>query len=150
MSAAPRVKDERRKRHGEGIRRYAFACESVSCTAGTNAAGFLEDPKWLSATRSTDVRPDQWHVTPEEERRVEDQVEAWFQRRTRAELTQLALPCMKPRTGVVLTCALGLAPLASSALIRSIGSRRSAKGGGDSRVKSKLRISTAAKRGVRL
>jgi len=47
-------------------------------------------------------------------------------------------------SGVVFTRALGSAPLASRALMRSRGSFVSAIGGGDSRVKSIFRISTAA------
>jgi crotonobetainyl-CoA:carnitine CoA-transferase CaiB-like acyl-CoA transferase len=55
-----------------------------------NAAGFLEDKKWLTATRFTPL-PGQWQCTQEEADAAEDILEKWLLLRDREEIMQLAL-----------------------------------------------------------
>jgi crotonobetainyl-CoA:carnitine CoA-transferase CaiB-like acyl-CoA transferase len=62
----------------------------VELMKADNAAGFLEDKKWLTATRFTPL-PGQWQCTQEEADAAEDILEQWLLLRDREEIMQLAL-----------------------------------------------------------
>jgi crotonobetainyl-CoA:carnitine CoA-transferase CaiB-like acyl-CoA transferase len=54
-----------------------------------NAAGFLEDPKWKTATRFSPL-PGQWQCTQEDADAAEGIFAAWLRTHTRDEVTEMA------------------------------------------------------------
>jgi len=61
----------------------------VELMKADNAAGFLQDEKWLTATRFTPL-PGQWQCTQEDADAAEDVFEGWLKLHTQDEIMRLA------------------------------------------------------------